>query len=614
MVANSSAAAKLPGARVVKPGDRLTVAGVEIEAVPAYNVTKFRSPGVPFHPRDAAHVGYVVTVGGVRLYFAGDTDQIPEMADIACDVALLPVSGIYVMTAEEAAEAARTIKPQIAVPMHYGAGIGDRERWPAFRRPVRRAGDHPPGRVIAVAWALAEPAAGGIISQARHRSWRYPGLASWRAVRAAYPASRNLPCPGRAGSPAAGRQRQPQNLNHQSSLFPLGLGTALSLMGDATLYAVLPTHTAEAGIPLASVGILLGVNRAVRLLTNGPAGLAYDRWPRRWLFVPALFVGALSTALYAATRGFWPLLAGRLLWGLAWSGIWVGGATVILDVTTGQGPRASDRAVPNLVLPGRRVRRSGRRGAHRPGRLHRYDVDRRRPDGAGRPGSLDLAAGDARDAPDTTSALRPIGNGPRLLANRRLWLAASLQAVNRFVTAGVLWRPWGCWCRIGLRSAGALLGVATLTGLLLAGRTSLSMLAAPSSGIASDRLGSRWRVCAWTLAIGAAGMALVDPAHSGRDPGRHRPGAVASGGDTDPDHGAHRRPGQPGAAGAGHRPVADYRRPGQRPRAAGGICPATLGEAAGRVLAVCGPVCFAVAGGAVVPVSTDAGSMAISPR
>ena len=124
VVASSGAAAKLPGAQVVNPGDRLAAAGVEIEAVPAYNLTKFRSPGVPFHPKDARHVGYVVTVGGVRLYFAGDTDQIPEMADIRCNVALLPVSGIYVMTADEAAAAARTIKPQIAVPMHYGAGIG----------------------------------------------------------------------------------------------------------------------------------------------------------------------------------------------------------------------------------------------------------------------------------------------------------------------------------------------------------------------------------------------------------------------------------------------------------------------------------------------------------
>jgi L-ascorbate metabolism protein UlaG (beta-lactamase superfamily) len=124
VVANAGAAAKLRGAKVVRPGDRLSIAGVEVEAVRAYNVNKFRAPGIPFHPREANHVGYVVTVGGVRLYFAGDTDHIPEMADIACDVALLPVSGIYVMTAEEAAEAARTLRPQIVVPMHYGADIG----------------------------------------------------------------------------------------------------------------------------------------------------------------------------------------------------------------------------------------------------------------------------------------------------------------------------------------------------------------------------------------------------------------------------------------------------------------------------------------------------------
>jgi L-ascorbate metabolism protein UlaG (beta-lactamase superfamily) len=124
VVANAGAAEKLPGARTVRPGDRLTVAGAEIEAVRAYNVNKFRSPGVPFHPREEEHVGYVVTVEGVRLYFSGDTDPIPEMDEIDCDVALLPVSGIYVMTAEEAADAARMLAPKIVVPMHYGAGIG----------------------------------------------------------------------------------------------------------------------------------------------------------------------------------------------------------------------------------------------------------------------------------------------------------------------------------------------------------------------------------------------------------------------------------------------------------------------------------------------------------
>lgn len=124
ILAGGDAAKQLKGALAVRPGDRLTVAGVEIEAVPAYNINKFRSPGVPFHPKSAGHVGYVVTVEGVRLYFAGDTDAIPEMARIACDVALLPVSGTYVMTVEEAVEAAKTLSPQIVIPMHYGSGIG----------------------------------------------------------------------------------------------------------------------------------------------------------------------------------------------------------------------------------------------------------------------------------------------------------------------------------------------------------------------------------------------------------------------------------------------------------------------------------------------------------
>jgi L-ascorbate metabolism protein UlaG (beta-lactamase superfamily) len=118
------AAQKLRGdVRVLRPGERVTVGEVEIEAVPAYNVNKFRSPGVPFHPQEAGHVGYVVTVEGERLYFAGDTDHIPEMAGFRCDVALLPVGGTYTMDAEEAAQAAADIGPQVAVPMHWGAGV-----------------------------------------------------------------------------------------------------------------------------------------------------------------------------------------------------------------------------------------------------------------------------------------------------------------------------------------------------------------------------------------------------------------------------------------------------------------------------------------------------------
>jgi len=134
VLCSSGAAEKLPGGQIIRPGESVTVAGVEVEAVRAYNINKFRSPGIPFHPREADMVGYIVTIGGLRLYFAGDTDHIPEMADFDCDVALLPVSGKYVMTAAEAADAARTLQPQVVVPMHFGSGIGTTDDGQSFTK------------------------------------------------------------------------------------------------------------------------------------------------------------------------------------------------------------------------------------------------------------------------------------------------------------------------------------------------------------------------------------------------------------------------------------------------------------------------------------------------
>ncbi len=115
---------KAKGKHFVEPGMKQIVGQVEIEAVPAYNVDKFREPGKPFHPKDAKGVGFVFQMDGTRVYYAGDTDFIPEMKSIQCDIALLPVSGTYVMTVEEAAKAAQTINPKVAVPMHYAAIVG----------------------------------------------------------------------------------------------------------------------------------------------------------------------------------------------------------------------------------------------------------------------------------------------------------------------------------------------------------------------------------------------------------------------------------------------------------------------------------------------------------
>ena len=118
---------KVKEVKILRPGDKITVEDVGIEAVPAYNVNKFREPGKVFHPKEDGKVGYVLTVKGVRIYHAGDTDHIPEMKGIRADVALLPVSGTYVMTVQEAAEAVVSINPKVVVPMHYGAIVGSRK-------------------------------------------------------------------------------------------------------------------------------------------------------------------------------------------------------------------------------------------------------------------------------------------------------------------------------------------------------------------------------------------------------------------------------------------------------------------------------------------------------
>jgi len=121
----------------VAPGEVVgeeLVRGVHVAAVAAYNTSKRDAEGRPFHPPAAGWVGYDLNVRGERLYHSGDTDVIPEIDDVAgVDVALLPVSGVYVMTPSEAAEAARRINPRVAVPMHWGQHIGTRDDAEAFR-------------------------------------------------------------------------------------------------------------------------------------------------------------------------------------------------------------------------------------------------------------------------------------------------------------------------------------------------------------------------------------------------------------------------------------------------------------------------------------------------
>lgn len=137
VVAAKECAGKLKGVgagevKAVKPRDKVSVQGTEIEVVPAYNINK------TFHPKADDKVGFVLTLNNLRIYHAGDTDEIPEMVAVNPDIALVPVSGTYVMTAEEAAHAVNEkIKPkQLAIPMHYGAIVGSEQDAEIFARLV----------------------------------------------------------------------------------------------------------------------------------------------------------------------------------------------------------------------------------------------------------------------------------------------------------------------------------------------------------------------------------------------------------------------------------------------------------------------------------------------
>ena len=115
-------AAKLgEGTIRITAGQQVDIAGVAVAAVPAYNLNK------QYHPRANGWVGYVITMGGERIYVAGDTDHTPEMDAVQADVILLPVGGTYTMTADEAAEAANRIQPRLSIPIHYGDVVGSEE-------------------------------------------------------------------------------------------------------------------------------------------------------------------------------------------------------------------------------------------------------------------------------------------------------------------------------------------------------------------------------------------------------------------------------------------------------------------------------------------------------
>ena len=120
IVASKACAPKLPGAVIMANGEKRTVLGLAIEAVPAYNIAHKRPDGSPFHSKGGGN-GYVVTFGDKRVYIAGDTEDTPEMKALSSiDVAFLPMNLPYTMSPEQVADAARAFRPKVLYPYHTG--------------------------------------------------------------------------------------------------------------------------------------------------------------------------------------------------------------------------------------------------------------------------------------------------------------------------------------------------------------------------------------------------------------------------------------------------------------------------------------------------------------
>ncbi len=127
--------------KIVAPNQELILGEIKISTIPAYNIDK------SFHPKEEEWVGYIIKMNDILIYHAGDTDLIPEMQKLTGYnqpdkkfIALLPIGGRFTMSAEEAAEAAKLIKPMLAIPMHYGGIVGSKEDAEEFVRLCKEEG------------------------------------------------------------------------------------------------------------------------------------------------------------------------------------------------------------------------------------------------------------------------------------------------------------------------------------------------------------------------------------------------------------------------------------------------------------------------------------------
>jgi MFS family permease len=296
---------------------------------------------------------------------------------------------------------------------------------------------------------------------------------------------------------------------------PLGIGLIFSLLGDSTLYTVLPDPdiASQAGLTLGMVGVALGINRLTRIITNGPAGALYDRLPRRPLMIFSIFFGAISTMCYAVAQGPVIMILGRIIWGVSWSGIWVGANTIALDIS-----RTDNRGELNGKL--QMWFFSGAALSAFTGGLFT--------DLFGYRGGLWISALLTACAgiiwiiflPETQSYSQqhPFNIQQQPHEKHFPWLIILKTScpyfATRFVIAGVLTSTTIIWLsqfiKTGINIGDIVIPLATITGGFSSIRALSSIVGAPLIGFLSDRFKRRWGALVIVFILGIGGMILIN--------------------------------------------------------------------------------------------------------
>jgi len=304
-------------------------------------------------------------------------------------------------------------------------------------------------------------------------------------------------------------------------LIPLGIAMALSLTGDSTMYAVLANQIEVVGISLAVVGMLLGANRLIRIPGNILSGVLYDRMNRRPLYLLGLVLGIFSTLGYGWSYGFWPMLASRVLWGVAWALINVGGYTMILDYSSSE-----DRGrmtgffqmafmlglAISPILGGPLTDAVGFRSAVRI---------------CAAVSGIGLVVALVALPETRPTDVEPSGRLWDGVQRQRLvvWASAWRQVDQRilrasyiyfvafFINGGVMMSTISLFLKqqggTNISLGGMAIGVASLAGMLLAMRAVLGMVAGPVAGVLSDWLGDRWPVVRGGIVVGSIGFLIL---------------------------------------------------------------------------------------------------------